>query len=361
MSELFNIKISSNSKSYSVIVGPDIVQSRLENQPMFRIVDDRLSALFPFTNHEPVVHVSATEDKKTLESVATIIETLRSKGATRNAHIVALGGGIIQDVATFAASSYMRGIPWIYCPTTLLGMVDSCIGGKSSINVGQYKNIAGNFYPPDEIWIDTVFCDTLSSVQKAEGLCEAVKICFAGGEPFNDYLMWVDTYPDYLTDPSALAPIIGIALSTKKRFIEEDEFDNGIRRLLNFGHTFGHAIEGATHYEISHGIAVGLGVIAAIHISVQLGRVSADHPRVQALLNQVQNLLRTVPSLSSTIQELDTHAAMTCFRSDKKHSSTHFAMILLNEAAELEFSQHPRTDAIEALIQTTFGHIKEQT
>jgi len=349
MSELFKIEIKSSLKPYTVRIGRDIVAPAVGAVSAVQIMDRRVASLFKTLRRPECIEIEALESDKTLITVANIITQLRDGGATRQSHVVALGGGIIQDVATFAASSYMRGIPWTYCPTTLLGMVDSCIGGKSSINVGPYKNIAGNFYPPEEILIDTIFYDTLHPDQKIDGLCEAVKICFAGGDgPFAEYVTRVES--DGIPTSEGLPEMIHLVLSTKKKFIEEDEFDQGIRLLLNFGHTFGHAIEGGCQYAISHGVAVGLGMLAAITMSQQDFGLDPMNARVQQLGGYVRQLLRQVDGLASHLEALDVPATLACFKSDKKHTQDQFAMILINPDGYLTRQFVPKTNEIEQKI-----------
>lgn len=171
--------IASASGSYRVTVGTGLLADALRTHAeAIILIDERLAHVLP-ADAARVIRVAATEDNKSLEQSAPIITRLRKLGANRRTHLLAIGGGIIQDISAFAASIYMRGIPWSYLPTTLLGMVDSCIGGKSSINVYGYKNLIGNFYPPAEIVIDLDFLKSLNVDQMVGGLCEAAKICYA--------------------------------------------------------------------------------------------------------------------------------------------------------------------------------------
>ena len=176
---------------------------------------------------------------------------------TRGGSVIALGGGIVQDLGTMAASVYMRGVRWAYAPTTLMSMADSCIGGKSSLNVSGVKNLAGNIYPPASVVVDPDFITSLEVEDVAAGLGEAVKIAFcAGPEVFASFLR-------HYEDRAHWEPLIEGVLTAKKWFIEIDEFDHAERRLLNFGHTFGHALEAATDFSVNHGVAVIMGMLAA--------------------------------------------------------------------------------------------------
>jgi 3-dehydroquinate synthase len=219
--------ILSSARTYQVAIQDDLLKKplfELSNEVI--IIDAHVLDLYPMLKAKYLIAIPALETSKTLDTASYVIEQLRLKGANRKSHLIAIGGGVIQDIATLVASLYMRGISWSYYPTTLLGMVDSCIGGKSSINVGQYKNIAGNFYPPQMITIDPHFCNTLESVEVIAGICEAVKICFADRKKaFDEFLQL--TQIDGTIPNSRLAKIIELSLRTKKTFIEEDEFDDG--------------------------------------------------------------------------------------------------------------------------------------
>jgi 3-dehydroquinate synthase len=290
----------------------------------------------------PALFLAANETTKSLESIPKLILDLKSMGANRQTHILALGGGIVQDVATFVTSVYMRGIPWSYIPTTVLAMVDSCIGGKSSINVGTSKNIVGTFHPPTSITIDPVLAYSLNVEQRVSGLIEAAKICYCKG---------ADTFADYLgLSPGAAIPVdrlesvITLSLMAKKWFIEIDEHDRKERLLLNFGHTFGHAIEGASHFRISHGIGVALGIQCAIEMQ-RLRGIRYDAGGRAALLEaHLGALLAAVPTLTAEIKALSTEAILDCFQGDKKHGTHAFKVVLIAESGDVELVAMPREE-----------------
>jgi 3-dehydroquinate synthase len=357
MSATFEIEIHSSTKSYPVLIGEDVARERLLAEGGLVLCDEALLHLFPFLTSARPISLAAAENRKTLETVADVIEALRDARATRGSHLRVVGGGIIQDIGTFSASCYMRGIAWSYFPTTLLGMVDSCIGGKSSINVGPYKNIAGNFYPPDSVCIDTTFCASLPRVQLIEGLCEAVKICFASfDDSFERYLALTDPLPSS-GDSAALTRIIAVTLAAKKRFIEEDEFDTGIRLLLNFGHTFGHALEGASHYRISHGIAVGLGMLTSAAFSESIGVLPVGQSRTRELLQHTRRLLREVPGLGGACDEIDLDDCLHRFASDKKHSAERFQIIAIDAEGRLVRHGINKNADGESRIRSAFASI----
>ncbi|OIQ85896.1 2-deoxy-scyllo-inosose synthase [mine drainage metagenome] len=358
MSESF--EIHSSLQNYGIRIGTELIESIFAGDDDFVILSDAgLVRHWPQLVHPRNISIVAEEEAKTLDTVAQVIEKMRNLGANRQSRMIAIGGGIVQDIATFCASSYMRGIKWVYFPTTLLGMVDSCVGGKSSINVGQYKNIVGNYYPPREIIIDTNFCRSLPLTQKVAGQCEAAKICFAHrGDAFDRYLALASA-PD-LFDEAVLGKVISLSLRTKKEFIEEDEFDQGVRLLLNFGHTFGHAIEGASHFAISHGVAVGLGILAALHFSVETGTAKERSPRAAALADHMKWLLRQVPNLAEDVAALSPADALFRFKSDKKHRKDQYAMILVDDEGYLVHRLIPIGADSELRIIRAFEAMKKE-
>ncbi|MCC6441352.1 MAG: 3-dehydroquinate synthase [Rhodanobacteraceae bacterium] len=360
MSGSSEFDIHSSTKSYRVVVGTDIARARMEASSSILICDEILPARYPWLQREPCIRIQAREEFKTLDTVGLLVEQLRKHGATRGTRVIAAGGGIVQDVATFATSCYMRGIGWDYVPTTLLGMVDSCIGGKSSINVGTYKNIAGNFYPPDAVWVDTQFCSTLSPAQMVEGLCEAVKICYASTNDAFDQYLALAASGNLLRDQAMVARIIGLTLATKKVFIEADEFDNGIRLLLNFGHTFGHALEGASGYRISHGVAVGLGMLASLSFSEAQGLTDRSCARVSRLHAHLRWLLAQVPGLDAELTRIPANDLLRCFDSDKKHTAERYAIIAYDAEGFLIRHSVPRTAATEQALRQAFAAVERE-
>lgn len=359
MSESF--EIHSSIRDYTVESGPGSLEAHLDANPdSLLLCDQRLLDHWTALAARPrLIPVQADEERKNLGTVAEIIESMRRAGANRQSRLLAVGGGVVQDLATFAASVYMRGIEWTYCPTTLLGMVDSCVGGKSSINVGEFKNIAGNYYPPARILVDPGFCRTLPATQRVAGLCEAAKICFASDDPVFDGYLKLVAEPDLFADEPRLSRLVSLSLRAKKRFIEEDEFDHGIRLLLNFGHTFGHALEGASGFALSHGVAVGVGVLAAIDFSRRIGLADGSAPRTRSFVTHIQGLLAQVPELRAILAGVDPAEALRRFRSDKKHQQGHYAVILVDPQGSLQRKIIAADSATDAKIIESFSALKD--
>jgi 3-dehydroquinate synthase len=285
------------------------------------IVDSYFQDRLNLPANIPVIHVNATEEAKSLPATMELFIALKKAGLGRGSRLVAVGGGVIQDIATFVSSLYMRGITWSYVPTTFLGMADSCLGGKSSINVGEFKNLIGNFHPPKQIEILPVFARTLPAVEIAGGAAEAAKIAFCRGpEAFSTYLELAKPIIDDIWTEADLALLLHTTLRVKQWFIERDEFDQAERRLLNFGHTWGHALESATEFAIPHGLAVALGMLAAI-------RFAGDLPHSDALKEHCLKLLRPVLE-PQQISRFDPDRFARAFAGDKKHTRHHYNLII---------------------------------
>lgn len=295
---------------------------------------------------ETTLSFDASEENKSLSGCETVLRSMQAAGCDRSSVLLAVGGGVVQDVGTLSASLYMRGVPWIYAPTTFMAMADSCIGGKSSINVAGVKNLVGNIYPPRLVLVDLAFTRSLSATAIASGLAEAVKICFAKGpEEFREFTR-LRSAAGALDSATGVA-LVKHTLQCKQWFIEIDEFDGAERRLLNFGHTFGHAIESATNFAIPHGVAVALGVIAAVqHPLAEQGALERQ------LLDECREILApALATVRTPLRGLDAAAFRRAFAGDKKHSSEAFRLIL-PRAGRLSEVSLPRTDTeIDAVLE----------
>lgn len=312
MSAASDLVIRASSGSYGVTIADGAFAALLEQRAGAYVIADERFATHPALDPARTIPVVATEDQKTMGGGERVIIALREAGAQRGDHLVAVGGGIIQDIATLVAQLYMRGLPWSYVPTTLLGMVDSCIGGKSSINAGQFKNLVGSFHPPNDVVVDPEFLTTLPAEDLAGGLAEAMKITYCRGpEAFDRHLALARDFPE------TAAELAHHALDSKRWFIEIDEFDKAERRLLNFGHTFGHALEAGTAFAVSHGIGVAIGVIAAERFAAATGVGAAD----DRLREHARSLAVQAPDLVQRLGRLEPAAFELAFLGDKKHGA----------------------------------------
>ena len=352
MSDLY--EIVSSSGNYQIEVGPELIQKTVRLLPeAVYIIDQNLIDRIPAEIKNRVV-IEAVETNKALEAIPEYVASLGRLGVTRDTHLVAVGGGIIQDITTFIASIYMRGLSWTYLPTTVLSMADACIGGKSSINVFKFKNLVGNFYPPKEIYIDLSFISTLSEDMIIGGLFEAAKICYAKDqECFSRY---ISLQPSASASQEKMRAIIGLSLATKKWFIEVDEFDRNERLLLNFGHTFGHALEAATDFEVHHGIGVGVGMLAACLFSEKKYSLSVKGKNsVNALRRHIiAMLVKNDGKLVVLPKQIDLNLVLEKFDYDKKHRANAYRVVIPNEDGRLELVALEKNQATRADIRHVY-------
>ena len=246
--------------------------------------------------------------------------------AKRNAHLVSIGGGIVQDITGFVANILYRGIYWTFVPTTLLASCDSCIGGKTSLNYKKYKNLLGTFYPPDEIRICPTFFHTLSQKDYESGLGEVIKFNIMAGE---EGLHNIENHLDKILerDEKLLNQFVVSSLAFKKEFIEVDEFDRGERIKLNFAHTFGHAIETVTNYEVPHGTAVAIGMIMADYVSVRRGLLSEN------ICKRAEKVLLQVIHVGIRLTDYPIENFIAAMRKDKKQTSENLTAVLMTDVA----------------------------
>jgi len=284
------------------------------------------------------------EAHKTLDSAARVFAALAALGASRDACIVALGGGVIGDLAGFAAACWMRGIAFVQMPTTLLAMVDSSVGGKTAVDLPQGKNLVGAFHQPRAVVIDTDTLATLPERELRAGMAEVIKYGALGDAPF---FAWLERHArDVLArDAGALAEAIAHCCAQKAAIVARDETENGERALLNFGHTFGHALETVGGYgTLLHGEAVAIGMCLAARLSTQLGRAAgADAERLQRLLETCA-LPVAVPAGT------DTGAVLATMRLDKKNLSGRLRLILWRGVGSADLVDNIPESAIRAVL-----------
>lgn len=275
------MKIRSKMKEYSVEMIDDLLEKKeevfvgLEYDRLFYFVDDNVNRIYNeklnrFICDDYCLVIEAFEKNKEYANLAEYYKILIDNKFTRKDILVTIGGGILQDISGFIASTLYRGVKWVFFPTTLLAQADSCIGSKTSINFENVKNLVGTFYPPDIIFIDTMFCRTLTSEYFNSGLGEIIKFHLMSDENRYNLLKKYLSSTD-LRQGQLFKKIIWSTLEIKKSYFEGDEFDTGRRNLLNYGHCFGHALESASDFAVCHGEAVLIGMGFANLLSVKRG------------------------------------------------------------------------------------------
>ena len=315
-----NLKIASTHGDYEVVVKSGAINEAPSGSTI--LVDPNVGSFLNMISGS-MIEIPGGEDSKTLRYCEEVLVSMRKAGVTKSDHILAIGGGVVQDVSTLVTSLYMRGVEWTYIPTTLMSMADSCIGGKSSINAGGMKNLVGNFYPPKKILVDPVFIETLSREAVVSGLAEAVKICFArGNQEFEEFVSSEASVTP--KNDEETAKLISHTLACKKWFIEIDEFDKKERKLLNFGHSFGHAWEASCGFRIPHGAGVAVGVLAAIN--------HPDSKRNEGTLALAKYCQEILGSIAEKVVEARENTNWEVFESalasDKKNSREKLRLIL---------------------------------
>lgn len=225
-------------------------------------------------NFQPIIF-SAGERNKNIRTLEQVLNQMLKLGFNRSSAVIAFGGGVTGDLAGFAAGTFMRGIPFIQVPTTLLAQVDSSIGGKVGVDLKQGKNSAGLFIQPKKVIIDTEYLNTLPNKELRNGLFEIIKYGIIADEKYFIFIQKNIEKAQKL-DHHILEALIIRSCEIKTEIVMQDEKEKDIRRILNFGHTVGHAIEGATGYRIKHGLAVGFGMIKESEIAFKLGNMSEN-------------------------------------------------------------------------------------
>jgi len=294
------LNVSLAERSYPIYIGEDLLsqsellRSHIKRKEVLIVTNETIAPLYlkqvqsllADFQHEAVI-LPDGEEYKTLEVMNQVFDKLLSARFSRQVTLIALGGGVIGDMTGFAASCYQRGVPFIQIPTTLLSQVDSSVGGKTAVNHALGKNMIGAFYQPQCVIADTRTLNTLEDRQLASGIAEVIKYGL-----INDYAFfeWLEDNIDALKkrDSAALAYAIERSCQDKADIVAKDETEQGVRALLNLGHTFGHAIETGMGYgNWLHGEAIATGMLMAADLSARMGWMTSDDvQRVRSLLSR---------------------------------------------------------------------------
>jgi 3-dehydroquinate synthase len=329
--ESIDAAVSAAAALPNVVVVADKAVARLHRQPLRPLLDSR-----------PCLLLEATEATKTPAGVVETWEFLLKSRASRETHVVVIGGGIIQDIAQFAAHNFHRGLAWHFIPTTLLSMADSCIGAKCGINLGAYKNQLGVFHSPAGVWICRDFLATLSDADVCSGYGEILKLHLtrSSGDLFRDLRRTLDQEGWRNRN---LVSFIRRSLEVKKAVIEEDEYERDLRRILNYGHTFGHALEAITNHAVPHGIAVAWGIDLVNFISWRTGQIPLEH--FQEVHEFIARHFAWAVSRSVGADEL-----IDATRRDKKNRNGLLTLIVPKEIGTLAIIQRPYDQELHGLV-----------
>lgn len=304
--------------------------------------------------HVPRFEVPATEEKKNIQTVLEIIDFLEKNGASKASMLFAAGGGIIQDLAAFSAYMFKRGIPWTFVPTTLLAQGDSSVGGKTALNHRKTKNLLALFSAPRRIITDTGFLSTLSNEDWLSGGGEILRLCITGGEQsLNKLDRGVAAFVKH--DLDVTTHLIRVSLTVKKAVVEFDEFEMDTRRSMNYGHSFGHALEALTNYRIAHGIGVALGILVENEVSYLRGSLPKDQrDRILTLTNQI---------VSDHVWNIFRHTSLDgivdLLKRDKKAEGPVLKLATLTHIGQIDFVDLRLDASGEAEVRKAYGSVVE--
>jgi 3-dehydroquinate synthase len=308
------------------------------------ITDSNIARLHEerFNGYRTII-VPGGEATKTLQHIDSVVNQLIGLEADRQTVLVGVGGGMVTDLTGFVAAIYMRGVSFCFVPTSLLGMVDASIGGKNGVNFGDYKNMLGTIRQPSFLLFDTEFLKTLPQQEWSNGLAEIIKYaCIFDNELFEQLEQHDIDY--YQHDQTALNALIRRCIDWKNKTVQEDELENGVRKLLNFGHTAGHAIE--QKYDLPHGAAVAIGMVIACKISEKIAGLSPD------ITSRLIELLKRY-KLPATL-DFDADEIMNILKMDKKRTRSTIDYIVLEFLGHAAIRKLSLEDIREAL--NTFAH-----
>ncbi|OPY57862.1 MAG: 3-dehydroquinate synthase [Pelotomaculum sp. PtaU1.Bin035] len=363
------IKVNLGARSYPIYTGAGILQNLggyMRDLPVgknvlvitnptvrhlyCRIVEESLAeAGYCVT----VGEIGDGEEFKTLNTAKSLYDLAFDSGIDRSSPVIALGGGVVGDTAGFVAATYLRGVPFIQVPTTLLAQVDSSVGGKVAVNHPRGKNIIGVFYQPRLVLADVSLLKTLPPRELRSGLAEVIKYGVIWSEEF---FTWLEGKTGLLLacETDALTRVVRESCRIKANVVEEDETEGGLRAILNYGHTFGHAVEALTGYKkYTHGEAVGIGLVVAARLAESLGFLAAaDCTRIESLVSRA-GLPREIP------ENLTPKDIVGCFYHDKKTVGGRLTFILPGRIGKVDIIRDLEEHLILDLLRKTRGQLEE--
>ncbi len=284
------------------------------------------------------------EASKNMETVIALARQMLQAGYDRKCAVVALGGGVTGDLAGFLASIYLRGIPYVQIPTSLLAQVDSSVGGKTGVDLPEGKNLLGTFYQPRRVYIDYGVLSTLPLEHLRNGLAEVVKYgCIWSASLFGFLEEQAEKLLVY--DAEALEHIIYESCRIKAEVVSQDERESGLRRVLNFGHTIGHAVEAAASYSILHGFCVAIGMVAAARLSEALGLAR------EGIAMRLEGLLNRLGLPTSLPRDITVDQVLGFLKTDKKVWRGKLTFVLLKEIGEFVFYEDPPLDTVRSILE----------
>ena len=362
MKYLKKITVNTETNSYPVFIGMDIFNSlpKLTEEfklpkSVFVIIDKKVEnhfgqlikkAVSSFALKAYFLLLPSSEKIKSFNTVTKLYLKLFEEKFTRDTLVIAIGGGTIGDVAGFAASTYMRGLPLVHVPTTLLSVVDSSVGGKNAVNFKEIKNLVGTFYQPSIVISDTRFLDTLPKKELISGLGEVIKYSYLTDSKFYSGLL--ENYNLLINkDPAYLRKVIYVCVKIKSAVVSKDEKEiSRVRKILNFGHTFAHALESNSYYRLNHGQAVIAGIIGALFLSFKKGFINKS---------ELSYMMELPTRFKSSIQLKDINAneIISLMAYDKKSRGGKTKFVLIKNFGEIVIDVHADKREIQWALNET--------
>jgi len=355
------IPVKSSAGPYSVVSGSGVIRRAAQeiaalgrfssvhvvsSPKVWRAVGKTVQRGLRFSTGNAVHFFDDAESAKNLRSVEQITRSLCRAGADRQSLVIAVGGGVVGDVAGFAAAAFLRGVKLVHIPTTVVSQVDSSIGGKTGVNLPEGKNLVGSFYPPKLVLTDPELLRTLSDREFRGGLAEVIKHAIIADAPMFAILE-KDMEKILRRDRHVLGSLIARNVEIKARVVSRDERESGLREILNFGHTFAHALESVTKYRrYQHGEAVAWGMIAAAFLGHELGLTRADH------VSRIVSLIRRLGALPPW-PRVPPEALLDAMRSDKKARAGILRFVLSPRIGEARSYDTVTVHVVERVLHFT--------
>jgi len=353
------LQVGLGSRSYTIKIAPGSLGSIAKEIPSVVaasryciVADDTVEALYGENLLASMRHEGITcdmlsfphgEASKNLATVGRLASSAAKLGLDRQSAFLALGGGVTGDITGFLASGYMRGVPFIQIPTTLLAQVDSSVGGKTGVDIPEGKNLFGSFYQPLAVYIDTDVLHTLPEQEYLSGLAEVIKHGIIRDAEFYTFLK--DNHAKVMAlEPEVIAKIIHTNCKIKADIVAEDERESNIRRILNYGHTIGHAVEAASQFSLPHGFAVAIGMTAAARIAVLKSILSEEKAQETIELIKQYKLPTEIP------KTLDRKLIKSYLLSDKKNIGGKIFYILLTDNEGIIITDEVSESQVDAVL-----------
>ena len=357
------IQVGLGQRSYPITIGKGIIRNVGTSLRAAKIAkrygiisDDRVAALYGRMLLDSLQQAGMMgellvfphgEASKRLGTIGQLASNLAERGFDRGDGLIALGGGVTGDITGFLASVYMRSIPFVQIPTSLLAQVDSSVGGKTGVDIPQGKNLIGTFYQPRAVFIDAEVLQTLPREEFLGGMAEVIKY---GASIDADFFSWLEQNREAILalDSTVIVPMIRKCCEMKATVVEQDEREGGLRRILNFGHTIGHAVEAASGYQLIHGYAVAIGMRAVAELAVRSGVTDA------AVAEKIKNLLSAYTLPTEIPAGFDRVTLRNYLRSDKKTIGGRVFFVLPEQIGKVHITDQVEEADIDAVLGNEF-------